>query len=268
MQCKTLKFENVVRSFFKGMEGEYGERLVQFWIKDHIQKAKESLPTYLMEVLDNKAKSSDSMRALDVCCGWGEFVANCSNNGFNCYGLDRDGTIGIGKELLEENHLPCRLVRGDAFSLPFKKETFDIVFSFSSLEHIQNPIGMLQSTYFVLKEHGTLFFTFPNAIYPVDGHTMLWGVPYLPHYVADKYVKFRKKRRTTDQWDVWYHNKRDVVQWLRVVGFRKAEGFIHFDSERKGFLRNGLVDLVKKLGINPYAILSLKAPMVFMIAEK
>jgi SAM-dependent methyltransferase len=250
------------------MEGEYGERLIQFWIKDHIQKAKESPPMYLMEILDNKTKSSDSMTALDVCCGWGEFVANCLKNGFNCYGLDKDGTIGIGKELLEENYLPCRLVRGDALLLPFRKETFDIIFSFNSLEHIQNPVGFFQSIHFTLKKDGILFFCFPNAIYPVNGHTMLWGVPYLPHQLAEKYVKFRKKRRMTDQWDVWYYNKRDVTQWLRIVGFKKAETFIHFDSNRKGFLKTKLFYLLKKLGINPDTILSLKAPMVFMIAEK
>lgn len=270
MQCKTLKFEKVVRSFFKGMEGHYGETLVQFWIRDHIQKAKENPPKYLIEMLDNKVNSSDSMTALDVCCGWGEFVANCLKNGFNCYGLDKDGTISLGKELLEENGLPCRLVRGDAFSLPFRKETFDIIFSFNALEHIQNPKSFFQGIHFVLKRDGILFFTFPSAVYPVDGHTTLWGVPYFSHYFAEKYVTFRRKRRITDQWDVWYHRKRDVIRWLKIVGFKKAETFIHFDNSRtqKPFLRNSVANLMKKLRIDLYAILSLKAPMIFMIAKK
>jgi SAM-dependent methyltransferase len=270
MQCKTLKFENAVRSFFTGIEGDYGERLIQFWIKDHIQKAKEAPPTYLMELLDNKAKSSDSMTALDACCGWGEFVANCLKNGFNCYGLDKDKTIGMGKELLEENSLPYRLVRGDAFLLPFRKETFDIIFSFNSIEHIQNLRAFFQNIHFVLKKDGILFFTFPNTIYPVDGHTMLWGVPYLPHYLAEKYVRLRKKRGVTDQWDVWYHRKRDVIQWLKIIGFKKAETFIHLNSSKNEspFFKNSLIVLMKTLRINPYKLLSIKAPMVFMIAEK
>ncbi len=270
MQCNISRFENVVKSFCKGMEGEYGERLVEFWIKDHIQKAKKGPPSYLMEILDNKTKSSDSMTALDLCCGWGEFVANCLKNGINCYGLDKDGTIGIGKELLEENNLPCGLIRGDAFLLPFRKETFDVIFSFNSLEHIQNPMRFFQGIHFALKKDGILFFSFPNPIYPVDGHTMLWGVPYLPHELAERYAKFRKKRKITDQWDVWYHRKRDVIQWLKILGFKKAETFtdLHNSKNERSLLKNSVVCLMKTLGINPYAILSLKAPMVFMIAEK
>jgi len=270
MKCKTSIYENAVASFFQRVEKDYGRVLVQYWIKDHIQKAKEGLPPYLMEILNKKRKLSDSITALDLCCGWGEFVANCLINGFNCYGLDKDETIGTGNKLLEENRLPNQLIRGDAFLLPFKKETFDIVFSFSSLEHIQNPKGMFQNTYFVLKENGTLFFSFPNAIYPVDGHTMLWGVPYLPHNLAEKYVKYRRKRKINDQWDVWYHKKRDVIGWLKTAGFKKIENFIHFDNSKnkKSYLKRPIVNLAKKLSIDPYAILSLKAPMVFMVAEK
>lgn len=270
MRCKTSKYEDFLSSYFGKVKKDYGKVLVQYWIKDHIQKAKEGLPPYLMELLNKKRILSDSIRVLDLCCGWGEFVANCLINGFNCYGIDKDETIGTGNKLLGENHLPCQLVQGDAFLLPFKKETFDIVFSFSSLEHIQNVKDIFQNTYFVLKENGTLFFTFPSALYPVDGHTMLWGVPYLPHDLAERYVKFRRKRKKMDQWDVWYHTKRNVIGWLRMAGFRKVERFIPFHNSRNiGFkLKWYIVNLAKKLGVDPYAILSLKAPMVFMIAEK
>ena len=273
MRCKSSKYEDFVSSYFGKVEKDYGKVLVQYWIKDHIQKAKEGLPPYITEILsrkNKKSKSFDSITVLDLCCGWGEFVANCLINGFNCYGLDKDGTIGVGSKLLEENGLPNQLIRGDAFSLPFKKETFDIVFSFSSLEHIQNPRGVFQSAYSVLKENGALFFSFPNAIHPVDGHTLLWGVPYLPHDLAEKYVKFRRKRRKADQWDVWYHKKREVIGWLRLAGFKRIESFIHVDNSRnkKSFLKRRIISLVEKLNINPYAILSLKAPMVFMIAER
>lgn len=273
MKCKTSEYENVVIPFIKGIEKDYGRTLVEYWIKDHIKKAQEGLPPYLEEILNKnnkKRKSFDSIIALDLCCGWGEFVANCLINGLNCYGLDKDEKIWFGNVLLEENHLPYQLIQGDAFSLPFKKETFDIVFSFSSLEHIKDPEGVFRHIYSVLKENGILFFSFPNAIYPVDGHTRLWGVPYLPHHLAEKYVKFRRKRKRMDQWDVWYHKKRNVIRWLKIVGFKKAESFIHFHNSKnkRSYLKQCIVNLVKKLGIDPYAILSLKAPMVFMIAEK
>lgn len=273
MRCKTSKYETFVTSYIKSVEKDYGTALVQYWINDHIQKAKEGLSPYVTEILNRykkNGKPSDSMVVLDLCCGWGEFVANCLMNGVNCFGIDKNESVWFGNRLLEENNLPYQFLQGDAFLLPFKEETFDIVFSFSSMEHIKDPEDIFRGVYSVLKKDGILFFSFPNAIYPVDGHTMLWGVPYLSHPLAEKYVRFRKKRRMTDQWDVWYHNKRDVIQWLRIVGFKKIETFLHFDNsqDRESFFKSSLVDFMKKLGINPYAILSLKAPMVFLIAEK
>jgi hypothetical protein len=138
------------------------------------------------------------------------------------------------------------------------------------LEHIKDPEGVFRGIYLILKENGIFFFNFPNTLYPVDGHTMLWGVPYLPHDLAKIYIKIRRKRKKVDQWDVWYHSKGDVIRWLRIIGFRKTETFIHFDnSKNKGnFLKNNIVGFMTKLGMNPYAILSLKAPMVFMVAQK
>ncbi len=262
-----------VSSYFKRTGKDYGTALTEYWIRDHIRKAKEGIPPHVMQIFDKSRKRRGffgSVTVLDLCCGWGEFVANCLVNGFNCYGVDKAGTIGIGSKLLEENGLRNQLIRADAFSLPFKKETFDVVFSFTSLEHIQNPRGLFQRTYSVLKENGILFISFPNALYPIDGHTLLWGVPYLPHNWAEKYVKFRRKRKEVDQWDVWYHRKREVIGWLRLAGFRKVESFIYFDNSenRKSFLKRYIISLVKKLNINLYAILSLKAPMVFMIAER
>jgi len=273
MRCKTSKYENFVTSYIKRIEKDYGEALVQYWIKDHIQKAKEGLSPYVIEILnrDNKkSKSFDSIMVLDLCCGWGEFVANCLINGVNCFGIDKNESVWFGNKLLEENNLPYQLVQGDAFLLPFKKETFDIVFSFSSMEHIKDPEGIFRSIYSVLKENGMVFFSFPNAVYPLDGHTMLWGVPYLSHHLAEKYVKFRGKRKIGDPWDVWYHKKRKVTGWLKMAGFKRMESFIHFDNSKnkKSYLKRYIINLAKKLSINPYAILSLKAPMVFMIAEK
>ena len=270
MKCKTSNYENIVASFFQKVEKDYGMGLVQYWITDHIQKAKEGLPSYLMKILDRKRQQSDSIMALDLCCGWGESVANCLINGVNCYGVDKDEKIRFGKKLLNENHLPCRLIRGDAFSLPFRKETFDIIFSFSSLEHIKDPESLFRIIHLILKENGIFFFNFPNMIYPVDGHTMLWGVPYLPHHLAEKYVKYRRKRRQDDVWDVWYHKKRNVTRWLTQSGFKIVEGFINFDNSKhkKSFFKKSVVNFVKKLGVDPYAILSMKAPMIFMVAEK
>jgi hypothetical protein len=55
-----------------------------------------------------------------------------------------------------------------------------------------------------------------------------------------------------------------------MAGFKRVERFIHFDNSRnkKSYLQRYIISLARKLNINPYAILSLKAPMVFMKAEK
>lgn len=56
---------------------------------------------------------------------------------------------------------------GDAESLPFRYQTFDLVISFETIEHVQDCERFLQEIRRVLKKDGVVIFSTPNAlVYP------------------------------------------------------------------------------------------------------
>jgi SAM-dependent methyltransferase len=81
--------------------------------------------------LNNFINFSSSKKLLDIGCG---------NGYFSYYFSKRAETVGLdfSQKMLVQN--PCKnLVQGTALSLPFKDNSFDIVFCSNLLHHIENP---------------------------------------------------------------------------------------------------------------------------------
>ena len=81
---------------------------------------------------------------------------------------------------------PVKFVQSNAEALPFLKESFDAVFSFSCLHHIKNSEHVFAETQRVLKEGGHFFLMEPNPLNPVNvflglikphERGMLWSYP-------------------------------------------------------------------------------------------
>lgn len=80
----------------------------------------------------------------------------------------------IGVDLAEESIRICRsrgltrLIQADGGDLPFKKESFDLVFAFDAIEHIQDDRAALNGFLRVLKPDGRVIITVP-------AHQVLWS---------------------------------------------------------------------------------------------
>lgn len=84
-------------------------------------------------------------KILDVGCTFGSLV-------------DRDGVVGLDI-LPAKRDLFCQ---GDAESLPFKDEIFDVIVAGELIEHLFNPTRFLRDCYRILKDKGILIITTPN----------------------------------------------------------------------------------------------------------
>ena len=74
---------------------------------------------------------------LDLGCGAGIDSAEFARNGASVVSADFARTATKSTQgLLTEAKLPAQVLQADATSLPFKKETFDCVYSFGVLHHI------------------------------------------------------------------------------------------------------------------------------------
>jgi ubiquinone/menaquinone biosynthesis C-methylase UbiE len=105
-------------------------------------------------------------QVLDVGCGNGIFTLRFANTGAHVTGLD------YSRHLLGQNTHP-RLVCGDATSLPFPNESFDVAFEANVLHHVPDREGVIaemarvSSRYVVLLEpnrYNPLMFSFALVV--------------------------------------------------------------------------------------------------------
>ncbi len=182
--------------------------------------------------------SSDNPQTLsylEIGSGLGMFTAVGNMLGLNCIGIEpSEGnyqeSIKISHRVLSSNGLSTELIKpGKGEQLEFPNRFFDVVISFQTLEHVNNPLKMLSECYRVLKPGGLLFIQCPNYLYPYEGH---YGT-ILPLFLGKKISRFALYlyRRPTKFNDLLnYITPSKLRKYLTMVGFndicicRKANG--------------------------------------------
>ncbi len=117
----------------------------------------------------------EGMRVLEVGAGSGRDGIELASLGAEVVSLDYSmpslGVIGAQIGPGERVTLCC----GDAFSLPFEEDTFDIVFHQGLLEHFRNPDDLIAENRRVLKPGGILLVDVPQRFhyYTVIKHLLM-----------------------------------------------------------------------------------------------
>lgn len=109
-------------------------------------------------------------RLLDVGCGRGDFLRAFHDVGFDVAGVDVSPAV---TELCAP--LTAYSVDVSAEPLPFEDGSFDVVFSKSVIEHVHNPLPLLQKSKSALKPGGKAVIMTPSWLH----HG--WGPFYLDH---------------------------------------------------------------------------------------
>ena len=109
----------------------------------------------LFEFLDNN--SSAGSKVLDVGCGSGEIARVINEKGYLVSGVDFSP---IAIELAGKQGINCRLVDLDT-GIPFDDDTFDTVWAGDVIEHVFDPIFVLNEIKRVLVPGGQLLCTVP-----------------------------------------------------------------------------------------------------------
>lgn len=96
----------------------------------------------------------ESRRAaiLDLGCGEGPYASLLQSLGTTVVGCDR------------RPRPPYPAICADVIRLPFRDESFDMVFSTQVLEHVPDPKAMLESAWRVLRPGGVLLMTAPQMV--------------------------------------------------------------------------------------------------------
>jgi SAM-dependent methyltransferase len=118
----------------------------------------------LLSILDRYLGTSNAhRRILDVGCGTGTMLTHLARFG-NAQGVDMDlEAVGY----CHDRGLR-QVTQSGADSLPFEKDTFDLVTALDVVEHIDDDLGALREMRRVLKPGGLLLLTVP-------AFRFLWG---------------------------------------------------------------------------------------------
>lgn len=128
------------------------------------------------------------LRVLEIACGRGGFVRQLVQAGACVTGCDFSLTaaqIARSKLLTPDGRQRAEIVQGDAARLAFADNSFDLVISCETIEHVPDVQAALREMHRVTKPGGRLFLTTPNYL-------NLMGLYYL-------YARFRHPARKDDQ---------------------------------------------------------------------
>lgn len=158
------------------------------------------------------------LRVLEVACGRGGFVRELLLAGARVTGCDFSLAalrIARAKIASAPAHLFAAVTQGDAQNLPFAADSFDVVISCETIEHLPDAPAALAEMYRVTRPGGKLLLTTPN-------YANLMGL-------YELYARLRHPARRDDQpFDrrQWFPQ---IRQWLRNAGWTilSTDGAVH-----------------------------------------
>jgi ubiquinone/menaquinone biosynthesis C-methylase UbiE len=111
----------------------------------------------------------DGRAVLDIACGTGYGIGLLKENARFVVGVDVD--LSAAKTARSEVGKNSTVLLGDGLALPFADNSFDVITSFETLEHLHARQDFLLELKRVLRPEGMLLLSTPNALYtrPVDG---------------------------------------------------------------------------------------------------
>jgi SAM-dependent methyltransferase len=122
---------------------------------------------------------------VDVGGGGGWFTAAFRARGAHSYLFEPDPT-----ELNSRAETPAGAVVADGYWLPVRDGGADVVFSSNVLEHVADPIGLIEEMIRAARPGGLVYLSFTNWYSPWGGHEMSpW------HYLGPGYAERRYVRR-------------------------------------------------------------------------
>ena len=147
-----------------------------FWSRN--RNIKDVYPTSRC-LIDNLKSVTDlkNKKVLEVGAGSGRDSILIKNLGSNVFVLDyAESSLKTIKDTSKNENSALELVMGDALKLPFKDESFDIVFHQGLLEHFKKPEILLKENIRVLKKGGLILIDVPQKfhLYTLLKHILMF----------------------------------------------------------------------------------------------
>lgn len=142
----------------------------RLWGKDlHIKHTAQAHYSQLENIFKEKWRESFKGDLLEIGCGSGSDLENFSMlkeiKTITAFDLG-ENIEKLAEKYKERKDIDIR--RGNALSLDFDGEKFDVIYSFGVFHHTSDPIKCISEAHRVLKKNGTIF------LYLYSSHEDLW----------------------------------------------------------------------------------------------
>ncbi|HTP61556.1 MAG TPA: methyltransferase domain-containing protein [Burkholderiales bacterium] len=198
----------------------------------------------------------DGKRLLDVGCSWGRWSIAATRKGYDVVGIDPSlGAVMAARRTALALGVHPKFLVADARHLPFAKAAFDVVFSYSVLQHFSrdNMLAALHEAARVLAPCGTSLIQMASA----------YGVRSLYH-------RLRRRARPPGVFDVRYWRPAELRKMFgQAIGSTTLSADCYFglglqgaDAGMMGPSKRLLLRLSERL-----ARLSLRVPVLVNVAD-
>jgi len=118
-------------------------------------------------------------------------------------------------KFLEIQYPGLKFVQGNALNMPFEDNSFDLVFSSAVLEHIgsfENQCKLFNECLRVSKKY--VFLTTPNRFYPIEFHTYLPLIHWLPKKIHRRILNLIGQKELALEENLNLLSKKDIKTML------------------------------------------------------
>jgi SAM-dependent methyltransferase len=182
-------WEGLLREYYR-LQPEAGDDLHDIHMA-HLAGEADQARVAVGHIAEGRRLSPEAA-VLDAGCGVGRYSAAVAEAGLRPVGVD----LSLAYLVLTRKRLGGRglVVAAEAERLPFRDAAFAGVISADVIEHVADQAGTLREMGRVLAPGGVLFLSTPNrfSLTP-EPHVGLWGVGWMPHAWAVRYV-WRRRR--------------------------------------------------------------------------
>jgi ubiquinone/menaquinone biosynthesis C-methylase UbiE len=185
-------------------------------------------------------------KVLDMAAGCGTFILHALNKGFDVWGVEpEDWKREYYRRKIVASKYPPQFVDhvlpGVGESLPFGDESFDLVTTYQTLEHVSNVNACIQEMLRVLKPGGILYVRAPDYNSFYEPHYLIPFLPSMNKKLATAYLKLiGRPLKGLDSLN--WTTEREVVNYLNNSKYKVKIEYMqnHYSMVREEKIRRML----------------------------